>query len=119
MRMKRAETVQSEWNGGAPKFSLAHLTVLGCAPPEATYIAAAAGYDFISFRIILLGLPGEPDYALARNPEMLRKTKTALAETGLKVHDIELARIADGVEVERYAPALETAAELGARYVIA
>ncbi len=105
--------------GGAPKFSLAHLTVLGCAPPEATYIAAAAGYDFVSLRIILLGLPGEPDYALARNPELLRKTKRALAETGLKVHDIELARIADGVAVKTYEPALQTAAELGARYVIA
>jgi sugar phosphate isomerase/epimerase len=117
--MKQAESVQSGWNGGAPKFSLAHLTVLGCAPPEATYIAAAAGYDFVGFRIILLGLPGEPDYALARNPEMLRKTKGALAETGLKVHDVELARIADGVDVKSYLPALETAAELGARYLIA
>ena len=119
MRMKRAESVQSGWNGGAPKFSLAHLTVLGCAPPEATYIAAAAAYDFVGFRIILLGLPGEPDYALARNPEMLRKTKKALAETGLKVHDVELARIADDVDVKSYGPALETAGELGARYVIA
>ena len=105
-------------NGGAPRFSLAHLTVLGCPPPEATYIAAKAGYDFVSLRVILLGLPGEPDYALARNPEMLRQTKKALAETGLQVHDIELARIADGVDVKSYAPALETAAELGARYVL-
>jgi sugar phosphate isomerase/epimerase len=119
MRMKGAESVQFGRKGGAPKFSLAHLTVLGCTPPEATYIAASAGYDFVGFRIILLGLPGEPDYALARNPEMLRKTKRALAETGLKVHDVELARIADGVDVKSYGPALETAAELGARYVIA
>jgi sugar phosphate isomerase/epimerase len=119
MRMKGAESVQSGWNGRAPKFSLAHLTVLGCTPPEATYIAGAAGYDFVGFRIILLGLPGEPDYALARNPEMLRSTKRALAETGLNVHDVELARIADGVDVKRYGPALDTAAELGARYVIA
>ena len=117
--MNRGETAQSEWNAGGPRFSLAHLTVLGCAPPEATYIAAAAGYDFVSFRIILLGLPGEPDYALARNPEMLRKTRRALAETGLKVHDVELARIADGVDVRTYGPALQTAAELGARYVVA
>jgi len=117
--MKRPESVQSRWNGGTQKFSLAHLTVLGCAPPEATYIAAAAGYDLVSLRIILLGLPGEPDYALARNPEMLRKTKRALAETGLKVHDVELARIADGVDIESYGPALDTAAELGAQYVIA
>ena len=105
-------------NGGAPRFSLAHLTGLGCPPPEATYIAAKAGYDFVSLRTMLLGLPGEPDYALARNPEMLRQTKRALAETGLQVHDIELARIADGVDVKSYAPALETAAELGARYVL-
>ena len=27
------------------EYSLAHLTVLGCPPPEMTYIAARAGYD--------------------------------------------------------------------------
>src|ERR1019366_9476881 len=80
------------------QFSLAHLTVLGCAPPEMTYIAARAGYDFVSFRIISMHLPNEPNYALAENKEMLRQTKTALAGTGLKVHDIELARIQDGVD---------------------
>lgn len=103
----------------APKFSLAHLTVLGCPPPEATYLAARAGYDFVSLRIIPLGLPGEPDYELSADRQMLGRTKRALSETGLKVHDIELARIADEVEVKSYAPALEVAAELGARYVIA
>jgi sugar phosphate isomerase/epimerase len=104
---------------GASKFSLAHLTVLGCPPPEMTYLAARAGYDFVSYRIIYMGLPHEPDYALAQNPGMMRRTKKALAETGLKVHDIELARIADGIEVKSYSPALDAAAELGARYVIA
>jgi sugar phosphate isomerase/epimerase len=101
-----------------PRFSLAHLTVLGCAPPEATYIAARAGYDYVSYRIIYLGLPGEPNYALAHNPVMLRETKAALASTGLRAFDIELARIVDGVDVNSYAPALETAAELGIRHVI-
>jgi sugar phosphate isomerase/epimerase len=84
-----------------------------------TYLAAQAGYDFVSFRIIYMGLPNEPNYALAQNPEMMQATKKALAETGVKVHDIELARIDDGVNVKSYAPALEAAAELGARYVIA
>ena len=101
-----------------PRVSLGHLTVLGCAPPEMTYIAARAGYDFVSFRTIYMGLPKEPNYALADNRQMLRQTRTALAETGLKVNDIELARIADGVDVKSYLPALETAAELGARHVI-
>jgi sugar phosphate isomerase/epimerase len=101
------------------RFSLAHLTVLGCAPPEATRIAARAGYDFVSLRTIFMGLPNEPNYDLAHNPLMLRETRAALAATGLKLHDIELARIADSVDVKSYAPALETAADLGARRVIA
>lgn len=100
------------------KFSLAHLTVLGCAPPEMTYIAARAGYDFVSYRIITMHLSNEPNYDLAVNKEMLRQTKTALAVTGLKVHDIELARIQDGLDAKSYLPAFETAAELGARQVI-
>jgi sugar phosphate isomerase/epimerase len=101
------------------RFSLAHLTVLGCAPPEMTYIAARAGYDFVSYRIITMHLPNEPNYDLAANKGMLRQTKTALAATGLKVHDVELARIQDGLDAKSYLPALETAAELGARQVIA
>jgi sugar phosphate isomerase/epimerase len=83
-----------------------------------TYIAARAGYDLVSYRLITMHLPGEPDYDLARNNVMLRQTRTALAQTGLKLHDVELARIQDGVNVESYVPALETAAELGARQVI-
>jgi sugar phosphate isomerase/epimerase len=102
----------------AQEFSLAHLTVLGCAPPEMTYIAARAGYDYISIRPIYMGLPGEPNYALAENPQMLKQTKAALASTGLKVHDIELARVFDGVKPRDYLPAMEVGAELGARAVL-
>ena len=100
------------------QFGLAHLTVLGCAPPEAAYIAAMAGYDYVSYRLMCIGLPGEPNYALPENPTMLRQTKAALAGTGVKLNDVELARIADGVDVKTYVPALEVSAELGARYVI-
>lgn len=100
------------------KYSLAHLTVLGCAPPEMTYIAARAGYDFVSIRPIYMGLPGEPNYALAENPQLMRATKQALASTGIKVHDIELARIYDDMHASRYLPAMEVAAELGARAVL-
>jgi sugar phosphate isomerase/epimerase len=100
------------------QFSLAHLTVLGCAPPEMTYIAARAGYDFVSYRPIYMGLPGEPNYNLAENKEMLRQTKTALAATGLKLLDIELARIANGLDPKKYLPAMEVAAELGGRHVL-
>jgi sugar phosphate isomerase/epimerase len=100
------------------QFSLAHLTVLGCTPPEMTYLAARAGYDFVSIRPIYMGLPGEPNYALAENKEMMRQTKTALHETGVKLLDIELARICDDVDPKRYVPAMEVAAELGGRHVL-
>ncbi len=100
------------------RYSLAHLTVLGCAPPEMTYVAARAGYDYISIRPIYMGLPGEPDYSLAENPQLLRQTKAALASTGVRVHDIELARIYDGVHPTKYLPAMEVAAELGAKAVL-
>ncbi len=102
-----------------PQFSLAHLTVLGCAPPEMTYIAARAGYDFVSFRLIYMGLAGEANYDVASNKEMLRQTKSALATTGVKLLDIEVARIDDGLDPRKYLPAMEAAAELGGTYVLA
>jgi sugar phosphate isomerase/epimerase len=100
------------------KYSLAHLTVLGCAPPEMTYLAARAGFDYISIRPIHMGLPGEPNYALAENPEMFKQTKRALASTGVKLHDIELVRIYDDMHASRYLPAMEVAAELGGRAIL-
>lgn len=100
------------------EYSLAHLTVLGCPPPEMTYIAARAGYDYISPRFICMHLPGEPDYEVARNPQLLRDTRRALAATGVRVHDIELARILDDADPRSYLPALDAAAELGARAVL-
>ena len=100
------------------EYSLAHLTVMGLAPPEMVYVAARAGYDYVSPRLIYMGLPGEPNWALAEKPEMLRQTRAALAATGVRVHDIELARILKDVEPESYEPALAVAAELGARAVL-
>jgi sugar phosphate isomerase/epimerase len=97
------------------QFSLAHLTVLDCPPPEAIRIAADTGYDFVSLRIIPLG---EPAYDLGRDAALMRATKTALRETGLPVLDVELARILPGLDCRDYLPAFEAAAELGAKHVI-
>jgi sugar phosphate isomerase/epimerase len=82
------------------------------------HLAQRAGYDFISPRIIPIGSPGEPIYPVAQDKALMRDTKAALAATGIKVHDIELARIVDGLEVKTYLPAFAAAAELGARCVL-
>ena len=99
------------------KFSLAHLTVIDCAPPEMTYMAARAGYDYVSLRLIPMGIPGERAY-LPEDKGMLKRTKAALKETGVRVLDLELARILADVDPKRYLPAMEAAAELGAKHVI-
>ncbi|MEI3607604.1 TIM barrel protein [Pseudogracilibacillus sp. SE30717A] len=101
-----------------PQFSLAYLTVLNTPPPEMTYMASRAGYDFVSLRPIYMGLPGEPNFSLAKNKVLLRDTKTALKDTGLQLLDIELARIADGIDPSQYEPEMEVAAELGGRHVL-
>lgn len=101
-----------------PKFSLAHLTALKCPPPELIYIAKMCGYDYASLRPIGMHLPGEPDYVLAEDQELLRQTKQALSDTGIGIHDIELARILDDVDVRSYEPSLEVGAELGAKSIL-
>ena len=62
-------------------YSLAHLTVLGCAPPEAIRIAARCGYDWVGLRTIPLGLPDEPRYVLEEDLALFRDTREALRET--------------------------------------
>jgi sugar phosphate isomerase/epimerase len=49
---------------------------------------------------------------------MLRQFKRALASTGVRVHDIELARVYEGLHPTKYLPAMEEAAEVGARAVL-
>ena len=100
------------------EFSLAYLTVIGCPPPEMIYIASMAGYDYVSLRPIYLATPGEPNYDLAADKDLFRKTKRALASTGLRLLDIELARILDCVDVKKYEPAFAVAADLGAKHVL-
>ena len=101
------------------KFSLAHLTVLGCRPPEVIYIAGMAGYDYASLRPIPMRLPGEPNYDLSEDMQLLRQTKQAMRDTGVKIHDIELARILDDVDVSEYEPNIAVAAgELDCRHLL-
>ncbi len=98
----------------AKKYSLAYLTVPGTSPAEQIRIAKECGYDFVSLRTIPMHLPGEPEFLLHRDPALFREVKDALKEYGMKLNDIELARIRPDLDIKEYEPALEKAAELGA-----
>lgn len=100
------------------KYSLGHLTLLDEPPPELTRIAAEAGYDYVSIRSIYMGLPGEHKYDLAGDPVMREDTRQALADSGIGLHDIELARVCVERDPSTYAESFEVAAELGAQCVI-
>lgn len=102
----------------ARTFSLAHLTLLDVPPPELVRIAAAAGYDYVGLRTIPLRLPGEPRYELHADRELFRATKSALDSTGVRVLDIELARIVDDRDPVEYVAAMEAAVGLGALHVL-
>jgi sugar phosphate isomerase/epimerase len=99
------------------QFSLAHLTAIGCDAAELTYVAARAGYDFVSLRLIPMGVAGERA-CVPEDKDMMRRTQIALRETGIKVLDLELARILADKDPKAYVPAMDMAAELGARHVI-
>ena len=91
------------------KFSIAHLSALQVPPQNMVYLAAAAGFDYVSIRPVLLGTPGEPNYAVDLNPEMYKEFDVAMAETGMKLSDIELFRLTDEVDMDKWKPAFEFA----------
>jgi sugar phosphate isomerase/epimerase len=99
------------------QFSLAHLTLLNCNPPDLIEVASKAGYDYVSLRPIAV-TPNEPKYPFGEDKNLLKQTKSALAATGMRLLDIELARILPDVNLQNYVPAFEAAAELGARHVL-
>lgn len=101
----------------SPLYSLAHLTLINCTPAELVYVAARAGYDAVSPRFIPMHVPGE----FVQSPldrAQVQATKTALATTGLRVLDIELARITEDCDARDFEPALELGGELGAQHMI-
>ncbi len=93
-------------------FSLAYLTLPNTHPVDQIEIAAQCGYEGVGLRTISQHLPGEPDYALA-NGRMFQMVRAALERTGVRLMDIELARVADGVDVMSYEKEFALGAELG------
>jgi len=101
-----------------PQFSLSHLTLLRQSPPALVELAARAGYEFVGLRVMPLNLPDEPIHPLVTDAGLRRRTRAALDNCGVKVLDVELARILPDHDVSRYLPGLECAADLGARHVL-
>lgn len=101
----------------APLYSLAHLTLIDASVPELIFVAARAGYDAISPRFIPMHVDGE-FACLPNDKSLVQATKYALNTTGIKVLDIELARITDDCDPRDFVQAIELGGELEAKRLI-
>ncbi len=99
------------------EFSIAHLTALSLSPPRLVEVAARAGYRYVGLRLNRV-TPSEPLYALADDRALMAETKARLADSGVAVLDIELARMGPENDPGSYVPLLEAAAELGAAHIL-
>jgi len=100
------------------EYSLAHLTVLSLTPPQLVDVAARTGYDYVGVRMTRV-TPDEVLYPLATDPSLRRETKARLADTGVRILDIELLRMDPSLDADHFLPCLEAGAELGAHHAIA
>ena len=94
--------------------ALAALTVLELAPPDQVRCAAEAGYDHVGLRL-LPATAQELQHPMIGDTPLVRETARRLADTGVRVLDIEIFRLTPDTDVESYRAALEAGARLGAR----
>jgi sugar phosphate isomerase/epimerase len=98
-------------------YSLAHLTAMALPPVELIDVAAKTGYKYVGLRLSRV-TPEEPLYGLITDKAQMRATQAKLAETGIKVWDVELARMDPNLDAQSFFPMLDATAELGAHHVI-
>lgn len=96
------------------QISLAALTVLELSPPDMVSCAADAGFDCVGLRLVA-ATREEVQHAMVGDTPLVRETARRIADTGVRVLDIEIFRLQPDTVVENYRAALETGARLGAR----
>jgi len=99
------------------QLSLGALTVMELAPDQIVACAAEAGYDCVGLRL-LPATTQEPSWPCVGDTPLVREIERRLADTGVRMLDIEIFRLLPDTNVEDFAPALETGARLGATQVL-
>jgi len=99
------------------QISLGALTVMELAPDSMVACAADAGYDCVGLRL-LPATREEPSWPCVGDTPLVREIERRLADTGVRMLDIEIFRLLPETGVENFLPALETGARLGATQVL-
>ena len=93
------------------RIGLAALTCIELAPPDLVSAAAAAGYDCVGLRLI--GVAGQKLPPFAQ-----RDLERRLADTGLKVLDVEIFRLSEETRIQDFEPTLALAARVQATEIL-
>jgi sugar phosphate isomerase/epimerase len=91
--------------------------VLSLPPPEMIRVAARTGYQAVGLRLIAV-TEDSPFYPLMDDAAMMRETAAALADTGLRLSDIELVKITPEIDVAALEPFVAAGAALGASHIL-
>jgi sugar phosphate isomerase/epimerase len=97
--------------------SLAHLTVLDADPVGLIEAGKAAGFGAVGLRVVA-PLATDTIIPVVGDAVLQRRIKQGLADTGMRILDIEAVWLKPDTDVEALRPALELGAELGAKFVL-
>lgn len=97
--------------------SLAHLTVIDADPLELIDAGVAGGFDAVGLRIVP-PFPTDTITPVVGDIVLQRRIKERLRATGMKILDVEAVWLSPETAVDELQPALDVAADLGARYVL-
>lgn len=95
--------------------AVAHLTAIELSPCELIDAAAEAGFEAVCLRL----LPAGRVDPTRTDPGPLAETRSRLDHHGLGVIDVEVIRLRPSLDLDAIAPAIEAAATIGARHLLA
>jgi sugar phosphate isomerase/epimerase len=98
-------------------YSLAQLMALPYSPPRMIRLAAHTGCAAAGIRLLPTS-PGGVAYPLMDDATLLRETLAAIADTGVRVLDLEVVRINERFDPRDFARLLEVGAQIGAAHVL-
>jgi sugar phosphate isomerase/epimerase len=99
------------------RISLAHLTVLEADPLALVEAGAAGGFDAVGLRIAA-PFPTDRIVPVVDDRPLQRAIAARLRDRGIALLDVEAFWLHAETDVEAWLPALDLAAELGARHVL-
>jgi len=90
--------------------------MLDVAPPDWVSLAAETGFDAVGIRVAAVG-PTEEPWPMTAGSTMLAETRRRLDDTGVRVLDVELIRLAPESDPGGYESLFDSGARLGASFV--